>query len=214
MHARFGPGMVEREFPRVQHWPRKISATGAGILSVPYDGMTYMLQMDPNLMSASTVQPALQQGRSDPAAYYLKISARVTAALARDRHLRPVNTMPANRGVNRPAIPPQFSKDEREINLLNRAGGELTGEIEMSSVVFGDEQATTRSFIEPMNDSGPLLPADPGQISAVSEKRVHYSSAISTGARMDRYSGWLIDHNQIAVLEQDRQSDRFSLDVG
>ena len=129
--------------------------------------------MHTNLVSASTVQPALQQGRSARAAYYLKISARLTAALARDRHLRPVNTMPANRGVNRPAIPPQFSKDEREINLLNRAGGELTGKIEMSGVVFRDEQATACSFIEPMNDSGPLLSADPGQITAMSEERVH-----------------------------------------
>src|SRR5437588_12686328 len=135
--------------------------------------MADMLQMDPNLMSPSTVQTAFQQGRSHSAAYHLKIGARLTPALARNRHLRPVNTMPADRGVNAPGIRPQFSGDEREINLLNRAGGELTGKIEMSGVVFRDEQAATCSFIEPMNDSGPLLSADPGKISAMSEKSVH-----------------------------------------
>jgi hypothetical protein len=129
--------------------------------------------MDPNLMSAPTMQTALQQGRSRSATYHLKIGARLPPALARDRHLRPVNTMPANRSVNAAGIPPQFSGDEREINLLNRAGGELTRKIEMSGVVFRDEQATARSFIEPMNDSGPLLSADPREISAMSEKRVY-----------------------------------------
>jgi hypothetical protein len=173
MHARFGPRMIKREFPRVQHRPWKISGADAAVLSISQNGMTEMLQMDPNLMSASTMQHAFQQGRRHPAAYHLKIGARLTSALTCDRHLRPVNTMPANRGVNAPGIPPQFSGDEREINFLNRAVGKLTRKIEMSGVVFRDEQATTRSFIEPMNDSGSLLSADPREISAMSEKRVH-----------------------------------------
>src|SRR5207237_1732255 len=135
--------------------------------------MAEMLKMDPNLMSASTMQTALQQGRSHSAAYHLKIGARLTTALARDRHLRPVNTMPANRSINAPGIPPQFSGNEREINLLNRAGGELMRKIEMGGVVFRDEQATTRSFVEPMNDSGPSLSADPREISAMTAERDH-----------------------------------------
>src|SRR5437868_15471067 len=102
MHARFGPWMIEREFPRVQHGPRKISGAGTAILSVPYNGMTEMLKMDSNLMSASTVQTTLQQGRSHPAAHHLNIGARIPPSLARDCHLRPVHTMPSNRGVNAP----------------------------------------------------------------------------------------------------------------
>ena len=155
MHARLGPRMIEREFPGVQHGPRKISGVGATVLSVPHNGMTEMLKMDPNLMSAPAMQTALQQSRSHSAAYHLKIGARLTPALARDRHFGPVNTMSADRGVNSPAVPAQFSSDEREINLLNCAGGELTGKIEMSGVVFRDDQATTCSFVETMNDSWP-----------------------------------------------------------
>ena len=47
--------------------------------------MSEMLKMDPNLMSASTMQTALQQGRSHSAAYHLKIGAGLTPALARNR---------------------------------------------------------------------------------------------------------------------------------
>ena len=121
--------------------------------------------------------------------------------------------MSRNRGVDGPGMPPQFSSDEREINLLNRAVGELTGKIEMRSIVLRDDQATTCSFVETMNDSGPLLSADAGEIFAMTKERVYESSAVSAGAGVHRHSSWLIDHNQIVILEEDRQGDRFSLEV-
>jgi hypothetical protein len=173
MHARFGPRMIECEFPGVQHGPRNFSGAAGAILSISQNGMTEMLKMDANLVSASTVQTALEQRRIRSAAHHPKIGARIPTALARDRHLLPLNAMSPNRSVNGPGISPQFSGDEREINLLNRAGGELAGEIEMGGIVFRDDQATTCSLVEPMNDSRPLLAADPGKILAMSEERVH-----------------------------------------
>ena len=51
--------MLEAQFPRVQHLPRKIVRTAWRINFIAEDGMTEMMKMHANLMGASTVQAAL-----------------------------------------------------------------------------------------------------------------------------------------------------------
>jgi len=53
--------MLEAQFPRVQHLPRKIFGNARRINFIAEHGMTEMMKMHANLMGASTVQPALNQ---------------------------------------------------------------------------------------------------------------------------------------------------------
>jgi len=59
--------------------------------------------------------------------------------------------MPANRSVNAPRISPQFSGDEREINLLT-VRRRIDGKDRNERRRFSRRQATTCSFVETMND--------------------------------------------------------------
>jgi hypothetical protein len=60
-----------------------------------------------------------------------------------------------------------------------------------------------------VNDSRPLLAANPGEILAVREQRVDESVRLMTSARVNDQTRWFIDYDQIVVLVQHIQRDLF-----
>jgi hypothetical protein len=54
----------------------------------------------------------------------------------------------------------QFAGDQREINLFDYALGKLPGQFPVRCVIFRDDQAATRFFVEAMNDAGPFFSAN------------------------------------------------------
>ena len=65
--------------------------------------------------------------------------------------------------------------------------------------------------IEPMDDAGPLLAADAAEIVDMMEERVHQRAAGMAGRRMHDHARRLVDDDQIAILVDDRQRQRFGL---
>ena len=55
----------------------------------------------------------------------------------------------------------QFSRHERDVNLLDGALGKLSGQIPMGRIIFRDDKAAARFFVEAMNNAGPFFAADP-----------------------------------------------------
>src|SRR5262245_9646705 len=72
----------------------------------------------------------------------------------------------------------------------------------MGCIVFGDNKTAARLFVETMNDSGTLFPADSRQHRAVVEQRVDQSVVTMAGARMNDKPCRLVDHDQIIVFEE------------
>src|SRR5438105_2651550 len=103
----------------------------------------------------------------------------------------------------------QLSGNEREISLIDRAGGELFRQIAMSFVVFRDHQAAARVFIKPVNDSRAFLAANAGQFWKMMKKRVHQSSGTVSGAGMNDQPGLLVDYDQIVILMKNIERNRF-----
>src|SRR5439155_22085063 len=78
----------------------------------------------------------------------------------------------------------------------------------MGSIILGDDETTTRLFVETMNDAGTLFPADSRQGRAVIQKRVNQSVFAMTSARVDDKSRRLINDDQVGIFEENLKRDR------
>ena len=116
-----------------------------------------MLEMNANLMSSTTVQPALKQGCLSSRAHDFEIGSRHAPAFTRNRHLLAMNPMTCNRRDDAPGSAPQFPGNKREVDLLNRARRELPGKVDVRKVILRRHQTTARFFIQSMNNARSLL---------------------------------------------------------
>lgn len=78
----------------------------------------------------------------------------------------------------------------------------------MGDVILGDDETTTRLFVETMNDAGTLFPSDSRQRCTVVEKRVNQSVFTVTSTGMNNKPWRLIDDDEIVVLEEYLKRDR------
>ena len=95
--------MSKSQFPGVQHHAR--GSAFFPIKRIADHGMTEMMQMDPDLVGAPTVQRTFHQAHSTaglPDAI-LRPGGSSTAQI--DRHFFPLHGMPPNRGVDRFGVP-------------------------------------------------------------------------------------------------------------
>ena len=60
-----------------------------------------------------------------------------------------------------------------------------------------------------MDDAGPFLAADTAQVLYVMEQRVDQRAAGMPGGRMHDHASGLVDHDEVAVLIQDPERQRF-----
>src|SRR4029077_3020582 len=110
--------------------------------------MPKMLKMDSNLMCPATVQPALEQARLSSTAYHFEIRFRFSPTFARDRHPFAMTPRTREGGNNCSGTPTQLPGDERQVNLFNRAGSELSGKLLMGKIILCHRQAAACFFIQ------------------------------------------------------------------
>ena len=79
--------------------------------------------------------------------------------------------MPPDRGVDRTAGTFEGPNNEREIDFLYLALGELSRELLVRRVIFRDDETTARLLVETMNNAGTLFSADPGEAECNDEAR-------------------------------------------
>jgi len=124
-----------------------------------------------------------------------------------------MNRMTTNFFFNNTGALAQFSSNEREINLIDRARGKLVRQLAMRFIVLRHDQAAARVFIKPVNDSGAFLAANAGEFWKMMKQRVHQRSAALPGAGMNDEAGLFVDHDQIVVLIKNFERNRFRLIV-
>ena len=66
----------------------------------------------------------------------------------------------------------QFSRDKRQINLLDCSRGKLPRQLTMRFVILRNDHATTRLLIQPMDDSRSLFATDSGKRRAMMKQCV------------------------------------------
>src|SRR5438105_10188147 len=144
--------------------------------------------MHPNLMRPATVQSALEQARLASTAHYFEIRSRFSPAFARNPHFFAMNPMTRDRGNNCSGTATQLPRNERKVNLVDRAGRELPGQLQMRKIILCHRQAAARFLIKAMNNARSLLATDAGKIFAMRKQSVNQGAAFASSARMNRNS--------------------------
>src|SRR6266480_3328436 len=110
--------------------------------------MTEMMHVDANLMGAAAVQLAFDQGHILARTNHAIDGFRSASLRWSDRHSLSMHPMSADLLFNNAGVLPQFSGDEGEINFFDAALGELLRQSAMGFVIFRDDDAATRVFVE------------------------------------------------------------------
>ena len=87
----------------------------------------------------------------------------------------------------------------------------LPSELGVRGVVLGDHHQSRRPAIEPVHDPRPLLAADAAEVVDVMEECVDQRPGRMAGGRMHDHSRRLVDHDEVAVLKENRQWQRLRL---
>ena len=72
----------------------------------------------------------------------------------------------------------------------------------MRLIVFCDNQTPRGFLVEPMYDSGPLLPALAGKVVTMMKQSVHDRPRPISNCRMHHHACRLVDHQNVGVLVQ------------
>ena len=134
---------------------------------------------------------------------------RRAAAPGAHRHPLAIGRMAPDGALDVPRVVARHAPNQRVVDALDAVVLELRRERHVGRVVLGGHQHTGGSAIEPVHDAGTQHAADAGQVGTVVEQRVHQRTARVSGRRVDHQAGRLVDDDQVRVLVQDDERDRF-----
>ena len=98
--------------------------------------------------------------------------------------------------------------DNRMINLLHGASGELRGKREVRRVVLGDHEAAAGFLVEPVHDAGAHHAADAAELTGgMVQQRVDERVRLVPGGRVHDHAGRFVEHQQVVVLEKNIERD-------
>src|SRR5271165_6231916 len=108
-------------------------------------------------------------------------------------------------GIDRPVILLEVAVDEREVGLAHLAARKHLAELEVSSVVAGDDNESAGLFVEAMDDAWAQRAPSGRKLLVVAEKRVHQCAAVAGvfgGSRpgVDHHSSRLVDDGEGGIL--------------
>lgn len=165
-----------------------------------------MCKMHPNLMRASGLQAHSYISMGRKPLNHGVVGPRLLAIIA-NAHAFAVRTMPSDRCVDR-ATACQHSVTNREVIARDIAVSERTHERRMCRQGPGDEKQAARVLVEPVNDAGSRQHL---------ERRLEVQQAIQQSAarvartRVHDQPGWLVDDDQVFILENDVEFDGLRL---
>ena len=79
----------------------------------------------------------------------------------------------------------------------------------MRGVVLRDDHQTRCAAVEPMDDPGSLLASNAAQVSDVMQERVDERAVSMTSGGMDDHSSGFVDNQQVTILVDDVNGQRF-----
>jgi len=210
------PGMKGLTVERLDPRPRRRivdgpDSTGAAVDPVADNGITRIRQMNPDLVGPARLDVDFQQGCASvtfPDAP--EGDGRPTPPAPRG-HLLAVRRVAADGGLNPPAVGLRVPVHKGQVALPHRAALELPGQSAMGFVGFGHNQQPGGSLVETVDDSGAQHAADPREIAAVVQQRVHQRAAGMARRRVDDQPRGLVDDQKRRVLMENLQRDRFGL---
>ena len=83
----------------------------------------------------------------------------------------------------------------------------------MRLIVFRDDEAAARFFVEAMDDAWPFFAADAGKGGAMMKQCIDQRVFPMTGARMNYQTGRFVDDDEIVIFKKNIERNRFRLIV-
>lgn len=200
--------MLKTELPRVQHLAGKTPGELRRIDLVTQNGMAEMMQMDADLMRATAVQSTFDKARLFARLKHAILSSGGPSTRRSNRHPLSMHRVTPDFFVDDAAVLPGLPRGQSEIDLFDCSRRELRRERPVRFIVFRDNNAAARFFIETMHDAWPLLATDAGEIWAMMQQRVHERMLALASAWMDDKACRFVDDNQVFILEQNIERDR------
>jgi hypothetical protein len=201
--------MGKSQFPGVQHHAR--CGGSFPIKRIADHGMTEMMQMDADLVGPSAVQRTFHQAYSTAGLQDAIFRPGRSSTAQIDRHFFALYRMPADRGIDCSAGSFEGPGNEREVDFLDLALGELAGEGLMRRVIFCHRETAAGLFIETMNNPRALLAADAGEAGAVMKQRVDQGMRLVARTRMNDQARRFIQYKEVVVLEKNLEGNFFGL---
>ena len=161
------------------------------------------------------VQHRFDQRGAAQALQHVVARPRLAAQLVIHRHALAMRGMPGNRRADFAAVARQLAAEDRVVDLLHLAGGELGGKRQVRFVILRHDQAAAGFLVQAMDDAGAGDAADAAQLArAMVEQGVDQRVFFVAGCRMHHQPRRLVQHQQRFVLIQDVQRHRFRLGLG
>lgn len=180
--------------------------------------MAEMRQVHANLMGPPRLEAALEQrskGTRSEGFHDAIARARLLAAASHHCHALSVEGIAAYSSFDHSRSRAGRAPDHGVIGTLDRMVLELLRQARHCPFVLGGDEKPARILVQAMNDPRTGDTADPSErCAAMGDKCIDERTGGITGSRMHHETGRLLDHDQVAVLVDDFQGDRFAAWLG
>lgn len=192
-------------------------AGGLGVDSIPKDRASQRLHVNPDLVGATGVQVAFDQGPGilSFSAFpedFVSCDGRLSLGWLDDCHFLSAHRVPSDAVLNFSRWRGGNALDHAMVDFCCFAIGKLAADLQMGGVVFCGDKAAAGVFVQAMDDPLTLAASDSRQFPpAVVEQCVEQSPIGISGGRMHDDSGCFVDHNQVLVFIDNLQGDGLRL---
>ena len=193
---------------------RETALPPRGVRRVSHDRVPDVQQVDADLVRAPGVQARAQEVRRSPLLHTLELRSRRSTAGVHNRHAFAVSRIATNGSVYRQRVARQVPPARGKVFPPNCTAPKLVRERAVRQVVLGNEHQAGGVAIQAVNDPGTQHAADPGQIADSVQQCMHESAGGMSGGRMYHETGWLVDHQEVPILENDLQRNSFRHQLG
>ncbi len=205
--------MRERELPGVQKMA--LEAAAPAIDRIAGERVAEVLEVDADLVRAAGLRPALDEVQAVAGREHAVVRHRLTAFAGEvDGHFLAVRPVAADCGVDGAAAASQRALDDGEVDLFDRAVGELPRERLVRGVVLRNRETAAGFLVQPVHDARPLHAADAGEVLAMVQQSLHERAGGIARAGVHDEAGGLVHHEQVGVFVQDRERDVLRLHFG
>ena len=181
---------------------------------IAQNGVADVGHVDPDLVGPSRLQTAADMGVAPVALHHFPVGHGFFGVAGGDGHLLPVGGVPADGGVDGAGVLPEGAADDGFVGPRHGVVLELGGQHGVGQIVFGDSQQSAGVLVDAVDDAGPQLAVDAGEVIAHGvQQAVDQGIVLMTDGRVDHQALGLVDHHHILVLIDDVQGNVLGHDV-
>ena len=174
-----------------------------------------MQEMDPDLVGPARLDPHAKKAAA-PRPRLLRgvLGQRFPSARGPGGHLLAVMTAAADQRPDRPRRRRRRPPHQRQVFLVHGACLELCRKTGHRGIVLRHDHHPARVLVQPVHDPRPSLAPHPGQVGTPVKQGVDQRAGPVSRGGMHHEARFLVEHDDVAILEQRVNRDVFRLKPG